>query len=191
MSTGTQLKTAFTSPPRLFQQLKKKSLREDLQFFFGIVIAVSICFTLGSFLLEPYPGNESGISELYFIGLILLGTLIGLLQGLINGVISLLGISLIEHFFLLFVNEHQGFEKTMKSVIYALLPCILFFWVVVIVNIPFVSLLLLFCFGLITYCGIRVFHEKSKDRAAFVSLATSAVLLMLFHRWIFSHGLSF
>jgi len=188
-SIVAQFKTAFTSLQSFFQQLNEKSLREDLLFFFAIVIAVSICFSLACFLLEPDAGNEPGVHGLYLVGLILFGTF-GLLRGLINGTIVLLGISLIEHFFLLFVDEDRGFEKTMKSVVYALFPVILFFWVVVIVKVPLISLFLLFCFGLITYCGIRVFHEKSKDRAAFVSLATSIVLLILFRGWIFTPGLS-
>ncbi|MDI6867787.1 MAG: YIP1 family protein [Methanoculleus sp.] len=166
-----------------------KSLGDDLKFFFVIVLTGSLLFTLASFLPALYTGNESGSSGLYLIGLVLLGVFIGLIQGLINGVIILLGVSLIEHFFLLFVNEHKGFEKTMKSVIYALSPSILLFWAAVVIESTFVRLLLLFCFGLISYFGIQTFHEKSKDRAAFVTLATSAVLLMFFSRWIFNQGL--
>ena len=185
MGISAQLKTAFTSPLSFFQQRNTKSLQEDFWFFFVIVAVVSICFTLATFLQGGlYAGNESGIAGWHHVGVILLGTVVGLLQGLIGGVIFLLGISLIEHFFLLFVDEDGEFEKTMKSVVYALFPVILFFWVGVVVKVPFASLLLLICFGLITYYGIRVFHEISKDRAAFVSLATSIVLLFLFRRWI-------
>ena len=129
MTIVGRLKNAFSHPQRILQRLNEKPLREDLKFFFAIVIAVSVCFSLASFLLELYPGNESNISGLHLVGLILLGTLSGLLQGLISGVISLLGISLIEHFFLLFVDADRGFEKTIKSVVYALSPIILFFWV--------------------------------------------------------------
>ncbi|MBT8507557.1 hypothetical protein AZH53_03870 [Methanomicrobiaceae archaeon CYW5] len=190
MTIGGQLKTGFSHPLRIFQELNEKPLRAALTFFFAIVIAVSICFTLISFLQGADMGNESGISGLYPVGLIVLGTFIGLVQGLISGVISLLGISLIEHFFLLFVDVEQGFEKTIKSAVYALSPVVLFFWVIVIVQNLFASLLLLICFGLMTYWGIRIFHEKSKDRAAFVSLATSIVLMILLRGWIFSQGWS-
>ncbi|GAB7016251.1 hypothetical protein JCM10550A_16190 [Methanogenium cariaci] len=190
MGIGAQLKTAFTSPRSFFQQRNTRSLQEDLRFFFAIVAIVSVCFTLAAFLQGFYAGgNESGIAGWHLAGFILLGTVVGLLQGLIGGVIFLLGISLIEHFFLLFVDEDVEFEKTMKSVVYALFPAIPFFWAGVVVNVPLASLLMLICFGLITYYGIRVFHEKSKDRAAFVSLATSLVLLILFRRWIFIPGL--
>ncbi|MBR1369993.1 hypothetical protein RJ53_11095 [Methanocalculus chunghsingensis] len=81
------------------------------------------------------------------------------------------------------------YKKTMKSVIYALSPTILLFWVTLVIEITFVRLLLLFCFSLVSYFSIRTFHEKSKDRAAFVTLATSAVLLMFFYGWIFNQGL--
>ena len=186
MTIGGQLKTGFSHSMRVFQELNEKPLGADLKFFFAIVIAVSICFTLISFLQGADLGNESGISGLHLAGLIGLGTFIGLVQGLISGVISLLGISLIEHFFLLFVDAEQGFEKTIKSAVYAFSPVVLFFWVIVIVQNVVGSLLLLTCFCLMTYWGIRVFHEKSKDRAAFVSLATSIVLIILFRGWIFS-----
>lgn len=183
------LKTAFNTPCALLRQLNVKSLYDDLKFFFAVVLTGSLLFTLASFLLALYTGNESGSSGLYLIGLVSLGIFIGLIQGLINGAIVLLGVSLIEHFFLLFVDEHKGFEKTMKSVIYALSPSILLFWLTLVIESTFVRLLLLFCFSLISYFGIRTFHEKSKDRAAFVTIATSAVLLVFFSGWIFNQGL--
>jgi len=173
----------------LFQYLKKKSVRDDLKFFFLIVITGSLIFNLAAFLTGLNTVPESSISCPQLIENVSLGLVIGMVQGLIGGVVLLLGISLVEHFFLLFVSVQKNFEITMKSVIYALTPGILFFWLVIIMRIPFVSLLLLFCFGLITYFGIRIFHEKSKDRAVFVSIATSAVLLVLFSGWLVRNGL--
>lgn len=189
MSASSLLKTALTSLRQFFQQLNKKPLGADLQLFFVTVVAMSILFALASFFTGLYPGNESGPDGLYSIGLLVLGIFISLIQGLIVGVVALLGVSLVEHFFLLFVNVHHGFEKTMKSVIYALFPCILFFWAVVIVEVPLAGLLPLFVFGLITYLSVQIFHEMSRGRAVFVSLATSIVLAILFYRWIFGSGL--
>ncbi len=182
-----QLLNVFTDPHHLLQKLKKKSLRDDLHFFIAIVVAGYLIFVLLSTLMPSHHGIASDDSGLFLIGLP--GMSIGLLRSLIDGAIFLLGVSLIEHFFLFFVDENKGFEITMKSVIYALSPCILFFWVAVAMNNTFVSLFLLFCFGLITYFGVRTFHEKSIDRAVFTSLATSAVLLMIFYRRIFGNGL--
>jgi hypothetical protein len=179
-------KTASADPLSIFQQLKEKSLHDDLRIFVAIAIAGSLVFTLASLLMTPDSGSGFGDSGLYFVGFVVF---VGLVWSLINGAVALLAISLIEHFFLLFVDEHKGFEKTMKSAIYALVPVLLFFWVTVIVESAFVSLLLLVCFCLITFFGVRIFHEKSLDRAAFVSLATSAVFMMLFFRQIFSQGL--
>lgn len=113
---------------------------------------------------------------------IALATVILLAWSLINGAVILLVVSLVEHFFLLFVDEKRGFERTVKSAVYALVPAILFGWAVAII--PHAGLLLLICFSQITYVGTRVFHEKSRDRAAFVALATGAALLPLCARWI-------
>ncbi|QSZ67188.1 hypothetical protein RJ40_06585 [Methanofollis aquaemaris] len=179
MSGDLPIKNFFTRPGCLFDQLRIKSLQEDLLFFFTVVLAASILSTLGTFLL--YPDHEP--AGLHLIGGMVFGAF-GPLQSLITWVVILLSVSLVEHFFLLFVDEHQGFERTMKSAIYALLPTVLFWWTAVILKVPYAGLLLLLCFTLITYFGVRKFHEKSKDRAAFVSLATSAVLLILFSRWI-------
>ncbi|MDD4567818.1 MAG: hypothetical protein PHU37_07930 [Methanoculleus chikugoensis] len=107
--------------------------------------------------------------------------LVTLIQGLMTGAVALLAISLVEHFFLLFVDVHRKFEKTMKSVVYALSPCILFSWAVLL-KVPFAGLLLLVCFGLLTYHGVWIFHELSGDRAAFAALATGAVLAYYLHR---------
>jgi hypothetical protein len=102
-------------------------------------------------------------------------------QGLITGAVALLAVSLVEHFFLLFVDVHREFEKTMKSVVYALAPLILFSWAVLL-EVPFAGLLLLAWFCLSTYFGVWIFHEKSKDRAVFVALATGVVLAYYLHR---------
>jgi len=153
-------------------------LRNDLVFYAAIVAAASILFMVLPLLTGPY--QEEGLDR---IGAVVSGTLITLIQGLITGAVALLAISLVEHFFLLFVDVHREFELTMKSAIYALSPCILFSWAVLL-KIPFAGLLLLCCFCLITYFGVRVFHELSKDRAAFISLATGVVLAIYFRRWV-------
>jgi len=184
MSIRVPLRAASTSSPGLFQRLNEKPLRDDLQFFFAIVVVTSILYMLLPLFIGFHPENEFKIG-LHQIWVPALGIFTGLVQGLMTGAIALLGISLIEHFFLLFVDVHQGFEKTMKSVVYALSPCILFSWVILILKVPFASLLLLFYFSLVNYFGVWIFHEISKDRALFVTLMTSAILTICFHRWIF------
>lgn len=183
MSGNTLLKNPSPGPAHLWDQITDTSLQKDLLFFFAIVLAVSIVLTTGMFMINPAP-TATG---LHLIGGMVFGAF-GPLQSLITWTVILLSVSLIEHFFLLFVDEHRGFERTMKSAIYALLPTVLFWWAAVILKLSYAGLLLLLCFTLITYVGVRTFHQKSKDRAAFVSLATSAVLLVLFSRWIFSSG---
>lgn len=179
MPGDTPAKNVHTVPRRIFDHLQISSLQEDLLIFFAAVLAVSVLFHLWTFVTGP---NYEPAGTHLLLGMVF-GTF-GIVQSRVTWTVILLGISLIEHFFLLFVDAHQGFERTMKSVIYALLLTVLFWWAVVVVKVPSAGPLLLLCFALISYFGICVFHDISKDRAAFVSLATSAVLLVLFSRWI-------
>lgn len=176
------LSNAFTDPRHLFEHLKETSLKEDLQVYLTLVLATSVLFLLPMYFLGSEPGMEYSTMGLPYIVDIALATVVQLAWSLINGAVILLVVSLIEHFFLLFVDENRGFEKTVKSAVYALVPVILFGWAVAVV--PHAGLLLLVCFSLITYVGTRVFHEKSRDRAAFVALATGAALLALCARWV-------
>lgn len=175
MSAGT----IITGPPRVFQKLNEKPLRDDLVFYFAIVAVAAVLFTM----LPLLTGEAPEIDGLHRIWFIAAGTLITLVQGLIGGAVALLAVSLVEHFFLLFVDVHRQFEQTMKSAVYALSPLILFSWAILL-GVPFAGLLLLGWFCLSTYFGVWIFHEKSKDRAVFVALATGVVLAIYLHRWI-------
>ncbi|WP_292731602.1 Yip1 family protein [Methanoculleus sp.] len=181
MSTGISQETTFSGPRRRFQQLDEKPLRDDLIFYFAIVAVASIFWTAASILTGPHPVDGPGIEGLHQAGSVLSAIFVGVFLGLANGAVALLAVSLVEHFFLLFVDVHREFEKTMKSVVYALAPLILFSWAVLL-GVPFAGLLLLIWFCLMTYIGVWIFHEKSKDRAAFVALATGAVLAFYLHR---------
>ncbi len=133
-------------------------------------------------MLPLLTGETAEIDGLHLIWFLVAGTLIVLVQGLITGgAVALLAVSLVEHFFLLFVDVHREFEQTMKSTVYALSPLILFSWAVLL-KIPFAGLLFLAWFCLSTFFGVRIFHEKSKDRAVFVALATGVVLAFYLHR---------
>ena len=171
--------TIFTGPRRVFQKLNEKPLRDDLTFYFAIVAVASVLF-MALPLLTGEAAETDGMHRAWFI---VAGTLITLTQGLITGAVALLAGSLVEHFFLLFVDVHREFEQTMKSAVYALSPLILFSGAVLL-KIPFAGLLLLawFCFS--TYFGVWIFHEKSKDRAVFVALATGVALAYYIHRAI-------
>ncbi len=181
MPTGIPSGTTLAGPRRFFEQLNERSLRDDLVFYFTIVIAASLLFMLAPLIMGSYPGSEPMAGGLHRAWFIVAGTLIVLVQGLITGSVALLAVSLVEHFFLLFVDVHREFEQTMKSVVYALSPFILFSWAVVL-KVPFAGPLLLAWFCLTTYFGVWIFHEKSKDRAIFVALATGAVLAYYLHR---------
>lgn len=179
MSREISQETTFSGPGQVFQKLNERPLRDDLIFYFAIVAVASVFFMA----LPLLTGGEPEIDGLHRIGFLAAGTLIVLVQGLITGAVALLAVSLVEHFFLLFVDVHREFEQTMKSVVYALSPLILFSWAVLL-KIPFAGLLLLAWFCLSTYFGVWIFHEKSKDRAVFVALATGVVLAYYLHRWL-------
>jgi hypothetical protein len=183
MSSEISAGTIFSGPRRRFRELDEKPLRNDLIFYFTVVAAASVLFMALPLFTGSYLGEGSEIDGLHRIGFIVAGILIVLVQGLMTGAVALLAVSLVEHFFLLFVDVHREFEKTMKSVVYALSPFILLSWAILL-EVPFAGLLLLAWFCLMTYFGVWIFHEKSKDRAAFVALATGAVLAYYLHRWL-------
>jgi hypothetical protein len=174
---------------RVFLRLKKKSFREDLVFFLAVVIAGSLFFNLTIFLTAIISGHGPSPGGLQILGNVSLGLVIGIIQGLIGGVVLLLGTSLVEHFFLLLVDVRNNFEMTVKSAAYALAPAVLFYWLIVIAKMPPLYLLLLVWFGVITYFGATIFHGRTVDRAVFVSIATSAVLLFLSYEWLVRPGL--
>lgn len=167
----------FTTIIRSFEQLEQKSLRDDLLLYFGVVILVYCA----SFLMMLHEGGAGGFVFLLPLAIVLAG-------GLLTGAVLLLGTSLIEQFFLLFVDVKKSFEMTMKTAVYALVVAIPLAWAALLIpNIAFTALLII-TFVVLTFCGIRVFHSVSTDRAAFVSLATGAVLLFFSYRWLIGQG---
>ncbi|HOI14319.1 MAG TPA: hypothetical protein PLG75_10685, partial [Methanoculleus sp.] len=109
MSTGISQKTAFPGPRRVFQQLNEKPLRDDLVLYFAIIAVASVLLMALSLLA----GEGVEIGGMHRIWFIVAGTLVTLTQGLITGAVALLAVSLVEHFFLLFVDVHREFEQTM------------------------------------------------------------------------------
>ncbi len=160
-----------------FEQFEGKPLRDDLILYFGIVLIVYCA----SFLMMLHEEGAGGFVFLLPLTIVLAG-------GLLTGAVVLLGTSLIEHFFLLFVDVKKSFEMTMKMAVYALVVVFPLAWAALLIsNIPPTALLII-VFVLLTFCGIRVFHSVSIDRAAFVSLATGAVLLFFSYRWLLGRG---
>lgn len=170
-------KTIFNTIIRSFEQIEQKPLRDDLLLYFGIVILVYCA----SFFLMLHEGGAGGF-------LFLLPFIIVLASGLLTGAVLLLGTSLIEHFFLLFVDVRKSFEMTMKTAVYALAVVFPLAWAALLIPNLLLAVLLIVIFVLLTFCGIRVFHSLSIDRSAFVSLATGAVLLFFSYRWLIGQG---
>jgi len=97
----------------------------------------------------------------------------------IDGLEFVLFISLVEHFFVLFTDGHRDFEKTMKSVIYASALPVLFVWTIH--NVQYSALVLTAAFLVVTYFGIRTFHEITKDRSAFVAIFMTGFVVFLLY----------
>ncbi len=168
------LKTIFNRTIRSIQQLEGKPLRDDLILYIGIVILVYCA----SFLMMIHEGGAAaGVVFLLPLTIVLAG-------GLLTGAVVLLGTSLIEHFFLLFVDVKKSFEMTMKTAVYTLAVVFPLVWAALLVSNSHLIVLPAIVFVILTFCGIRIFHSLSIDRAAFVSLATGAVLLCFSYRWL-------
>ena len=98
---------------------------------------------------------------------------------MIDGLAFVLVVSLVEHFFVLFTDNHRDFEKTMKSVIYASVLPVVFVWTIH--NVQYSALVLTAVFLAVTYIGIRSFHGITKDRAAFVAIFTTGFMIFLLY----------
>jgi hypothetical protein len=86
-------------------------------------------------------------------------------------------ISLIEHFFVLFTGEPRDFGKTMKSVIYASFIPVLFIWLPGVFRVSYSAFILIGAFSIITFHGVRIFHKKTNNQAAFVAIFTTYFIL--------------
>jgi hypothetical protein len=163
------------SPSGYLEEIRGQPLRDDVLSFILITAIGSILMLFSMAIRDSNTGNGEFLNPAGVLVMII--TILFLF--IVDGLFLVLIISLIEHFFVLFTGEHRGFEKTMKSVIYASVIPVLFFWIPSVFHIPYSALLLAGTFCLVTFYGILTFHEKTKDRAAFVALFTTGFILIL------------
>lgn len=163
------------NPSAHLEKIRNQPLKDDVLVFILVTVVGSILMFFSTVISTSVIGNEEFLNPAGIPVMIL--TILFLF--VVDGLFFVLIISLIEHFFILFTGENRGFEKTMKSVIYASVLPVLFLWIPAIFHIPYSALLLAGAFCIVTFYGIFIFHEKSKDRAVFVALFTTGVIFIL------------
>jgi len=174
MKITTTFASRFTG---CLEKIKDQPLKTDCYLFVAIVLIGSILYHF-SYLSQVV--HHAPVDFLNPGSMIVLALMTGFLF-LCNGIIFLFILSLIEHFFVLFIKRKPDFEKTMKSVIYASALPVLFLWIPSVFQIPFSVLALIGAFMIITFYEIRLFHEVTVDRAAFVALFMSGCIIIVLH----------
>jgi len=173
-----KIKALFTSHfSGYLEKLKEQPIKVDFFLFTTIVLISSLLY---HFSYQIYNVHNTQVDVLNLGSMIILA-LMTVFLFIYNGIIFLLMVSLIEHFFVLFIERKPDFEKTMKSVIYASFLPVLFLWIPSVFHIPFSALGLIGAYTIITFYGIRLFHGVTVDRAAFVATFTTGCILILLY----------
>jgi len=163
--------------PGYLEKTGAQTVKADILSFIAVVLA-------GSFLFLVFYGirkvffERAGVPDLTGITVFTATTIF---LFLVDGLFFLLVISLIEHFFVLFTGGKPDFEKTLKSVITASALPVLFIWLPIAFHVPYSLLVLAAAFMVFTYYGIRKFHQKTKDQAAFVAIFTTGTIVVLLY----------
>ena len=173
MVTIKRVTAIITNPPAYLNEVRDQPLKDDVLFFIGAAILGSL-FYLGFTAIRTVIAGQPGM--LSPLGIVVMAVTMMVLF-VIDGLAFVLVVSLVEHFFVLFTDDHRDFEKTMKSVIYASVLPVLFVWTIY--NVQYSALVLAAAFLVVTYIGIRTFHEVTKDRAAFVAIFTTGFIIYM------------
>jgi Yip1 domain len=164
-------------PHRYLDKMGRQPVKADILSFIAIVLAGSFLFLI-FYGIQKVFFERAGVPNLTSIT-VMIATTVFLL--LVDGLFFLLVISLIGHFFVLFTGGKPDFEKTLKSVITALALPILFIWLPIAFHVPYSLLVLAAVFMVFTCYGIRKFHQKTKDQAAFVAIFTTGTIVVLLY----------
>jgi hypothetical protein len=175
MITVKRIREIIRSPSGYLEKIRDQPLKDDILSFILVTMVGSILMFFSIFIMTAVTGQEEFLNP---AGAVVMFLTILFLY-VFNGLFLMLVISLIEHFFVLSTGEHRGFEKTMKSVICASVLLVLLFWIPSVFHIRYSALILAGVFCIMTFYGILTFHEKTKDRAAFVALFTTGLILIL------------
>jgi len=161
----------------LLNRIINQSLKQDVLVFIASVLTGSLLFIAVSLSLPDisrWPVNTGPAGSA-----VMAGTLLGMFVA--DGLFFLLIISLVEHFFVLFIKDHPAFEKSMKSVIYASAIPLMLIWAMLVFPGLYVIPVLTGVFALMTFFGVREFHSVSNDRALFVSVFILLFILVMMY----------
>ena len=173
MITLKRVTAIISNPLAYLNEVREQPLKDDVLFFIAVLIIGSIVYLEFAILHSLIAGQIGMLSP---VGIVVMAiTFMGMF--VMSGLPFVLVISLVEHFFVLFTDDHRDFEKTMKSVIYASVLPVLFVWTIY--NVQYSALVLAAAFLVVTYIGIRTFHEVTKDRAAFVAIFTTGFIIYM------------
>lgn len=175
MVTLKKIISFISYPTAYLDKVREQPIKTDILSFIITALTGSILFFVSSVIRMMYTGQGGvmGMAALAVMAVTIIFVFV------VNALFFLLVIGLIEHVFVLFIDGHRGFEKTMKSVIYASVLPVLFFWVPAVFHVAYSALLLAGTFCIVTFYGILTFHQKTKDRAAFVAVFTTGLILAL------------
>jgi hypothetical protein len=163
------------NPSGYLEEIRDQPFNDDILTFILVTVTGSVLAFIATIIRTAITGHGE-LPDPAGIPIMILSILF---MFIVDGLFLMLVLSLIGHFFVLITGEHRGFEKTMKSVMYASVVPILFIWVPAVFRIPYSVLLLAGAFCIATFYGILIFHKKTKDRAAFVALFTTGFILIL------------
>jgi membrane-associated HD superfamily phosphohydrolase len=167
----------ISNPPGYLEEMKNQPVKTDILTFLVVILCGTLCYLTAYIIQKGYIEQVQTFDPLS-VGVLILS---GISLFVVDGLFFLLIISLIEHFFVLFTERKPDYEKTLKSVIYALFIPILFLWVTGVFHIPGSIPALIAIFAVFTFYGTRAFHHLSNDRAAFVSMFTTGVIVILLY----------
>lgn len=177
MVTLKKILSFISNPPGYLEEMKNQPVKTDILTFLAVILCGSLCYLAAYIIQKGYIEQVPAFDSLS-LGVLILS---GIFLFVVDGLFFLLVISLIEHFFVLFTGRKPDFEKTLKSVTYALFIPVLFLWVAGVFHIPGSVPVIIATFTVFTFYGTRTFHHLSNDRAAFVSLFTTGVLVILLY----------
>ncbi|HDQ07422.1 MAG TPA: YIP1 family protein [Methanoculleus sp.] len=134
-----------------------------------LIVLIAIFAVFEAIVISLFGALSPAFPGLSALVLFLISIVFGIIGGLIMVVIG----GLILHLFVVIVGGRRGLSATIKAVIYAATPAILFGWI------PVVGLVALIWALVLGVLAIRELHEISTGRAAVAVVIPFAVLVIL------------
>jgi len=101
------------------------------------------------------------------------GIVVGIIAGIVGGLVGILIGGVILHLFVLLVGGRMGLSATLKAVIYAATPSLLFGWI------PLIGIIASLWALVLEVLAIRELHEISTARAIFAIAIPFVIVVIL------------